>query len=59
MIEQLSPPWGAIGQINVTGYRRTIMCTGSLIAPNVVISAAHCVMDPWSRKPFTSIKFIF
>ena len=52
VIEQLSPRWGAIGQINVTGYRRTIMCTGSLIAPNVVISAAHCVMDPWSRKPF-------
>lgn len=51
-IEALSPPWGAIGQINVTGYRRTILCTGSLIAPNVVISAAHCVMDPWSRKPF-------
>jgi protease YdgD len=52
VIEQLSAPWGAIGQINVTGYRRTILCTGSLIAPNVVISAAHCVMDPWSRKPF-------
>ena len=52
VIEQLNAPWGAIGQINVTGYRRMIMCTGSLIAPNVVISAAHCVMDPWSHKPF-------
>ena len=52
VIEQLSAPWGAIGQINTTGYRRTTSCTGSLIATNLVITAAHCVMDPWSRKPF-------
>jgi protease YdgD len=52
VIDQLSTPWGAIGQINVTGYRRTSWCTGSLIATNLVFTAAHCVMDPWSRKPF-------
>ena len=52
VIEQLNPPWGAIGQINTTGYRRTVWCTGSLIATNLVITAAHCVMNPWSRKPF-------
>ena len=52
VIEQLSAPWGAIGQINTTGYRRTTSCTGSLIVTNLVITAAHCVMDPWSRKPF-------
>jgi protease YdgD len=52
VVEQLSAPWGAIGQINVTGYRRTIECTGSLIASNVVITAAHCIMDSWHQKPF-------
>jgi protease YdgD len=52
LIEQLNAPWGAIGQINTTGYRRTTSCTGSLIATNLVITAAHCVMDPWSRKAF-------
>ena len=52
VIEELTPPWGAVGQVNVAGYRQRVECTGSLIAPNVVITAAHCVTDPFHRKPF-------
>src|SRR5215469_15716841 len=52
VIEQVSPPWGSVGQINIAGYRRRVECTGSLIAPNVVVTAAHCVIDPFDRKPF-------
>jgi protease YdgD len=53
VIEELTPPWGSVGQVNVGGYRRRTECTGSLIAANVVITAAHCVMDPWRRQPFS------
>jgi V8-like Glu-specific endopeptidase len=51
-LDELEAPWSAIGQINVTGYRRMSWCTGSLIAPDLVITAAHCVVDQWSGKPF-------
>jgi protease YdgD len=49
---ELVAPWPAIGQINVTGYRHSQRCTGSLIASDLVVTAAHCVMDTKRRKPF-------
>lgn len=52
VIEERGTPWSAIGQINVTGYRRITWCTGSLIATNLVVTAAHCIMNPWSGKPY-------
>jgi protease YdgD len=45
-------PWDAIGQVNIGGYRTSGACTGTLVAPNLVITAAHCVMDPWKKTPF-------
>jgi V8-like Glu-specific endopeptidase len=35
--------WQAVGRVNAAGYRKREMCTGTLIAPDIVLTAAHCV----------------
>jgi V8-like Glu-specific endopeptidase len=50
-VEKDGTPWDAIGQLNVGGYRRSGRCTGTLVAPDLVMTAAHCVLDPWTKKP--------
>ena len=51
-VEQRGAPWNAVGQVNVGGYRRVGQCTGTLIAADVVLTAAHCVADPFRGAPF-------
>jgi protease YdgD len=51
VIHERGPPWSAIGKIRVTGFRKARRCTGTLIANNLVVTAAHCVVDAWG-EPF-------
>ena len=40
---QSVPGWEAVGRLNISGRS---MCTGSLIAPDLVLTAAHCLYSP-------------
>jgi protease YdgD len=51
-LDRQGPPWDAVGQVNISTYRLAGQCTGTLVAPNVVITAAHCIMDPFKKAPF-------
>ena len=44
-------PWDAIGHVNVAGYRTISKCSGILIAPTAVLTAAHCLVDTREMAP--------
>ena len=48
--------WEAVGRLNIAGRN---MCTGALIAPNLVLTAAHCMFNQETGRAVrpSSVKF--
>lgn len=59
-VDAREPPWNAVGRLQaVSGDTRTI-CTGTLVGPRTVLTAAHCLYDGRTRRPFaaSSLQFL-
>lgn len=52
MTYEESRPWRGVGRVNVRGYRTRVQCTGTLIAPDIVLTAAHCLIDRRSGRQY-------
>lgn len=52
-------PWAAIGRIEgvKADGKSDYHCTGSLITEDIVLTNAHCVVDPYTYKVSKEIKF--
>jgi V8-like Glu-specific endopeptidase len=52
-------PWSAIGRVQgISNENEKYHCTGTLIAEDVVLTNAHCVINPETRKLSQKIAFL-
>ena len=58
-LEATEPPYSAIGRLNVAGFSRLRQCSGFLVSPSVVVTAAHCVYDAYKKRPLAAGRFHF
>jgi protease YdgD len=59
VIDSAEAPWTSIGRVNFAGFKSTTMCTGTLIAPDLVLTAAHCLYNKSTGRPLPVDDLLF
>jgi protease YdgD len=59
-IDPGAAPWRGVGKVQATAGNLRTSCTGALVGPATVLTAAHCVFNPRSRQYFppSSLHFL-
>ena len=45
-------PWRGVGKLQGIDGRLHTACTGALVGPHTVLTAAHCMFNPRTKEPF-------
>jgi len=45
-------PWRGVGKLQGVDGRLHTACTGALVGPHTVLTAAHCMYNPRTKEPF-------
>ncbi|TYC56385.1 S1 family peptidase [Rhodobacterales bacterium] len=59
VIDSTSAPWPSVGRVNVAGFNTRSMCTGTLVAADLVLTAAHCLYNSRTLKPLPLRDLLF
>ena len=59
-VDTAAAPWRAVGKLQATAGNLYESCTGTLIAPRIVLTAAHCLFNLRTQRYFppTSLHFL-
>ncbi len=59
-IDPNAVPWRAVGKLQATAGSFYMSCTGTLVAPRIVLTAAHCLYNPRTQRywPATTVHFL-
>jgi protease YdgD len=58
-VDPNTAPWRAVGKLQATTGNLRTACTGTLIGPATVLTAAHCVFNPRTRTFFSAAALHF
>src|SRR5262245_59103695 len=59
-VDVRQPPWTGVGKLQAVGGSLRVTCTAAIVSERTVLTAAHCLYNPRTRRyfPADSLHFL-